>query len=53
MVFTGLSIQIARLRSQNKKGTYLQDKNTCAGILAGKWEEGLNASKGASLQTLQ
>ena len=34
MVFTGLSIQIARFHSQSRGGAYAWDKNTYAGTLA-------------------
>ena len=35
MVFTGLSVQIARFHSQSRRRAYGQDKcNTCAGTLA-------------------
>ena len=34
MVFTGLSIQIARFHSHSRRGAYARVKNTCAGTLA-------------------
>ena len=34
MVFTGLSIQIARFHSHRRRGAYARVKNTCAGTLA-------------------
>ena len=34
MIFTGLSIQIARFHSQSRGGLFARDKNTYAGTLA-------------------
>ena len=34
IVFTGLSIQIARFHSHSRRGAYARVKNTCAGTLA-------------------
>ena len=36
MVFTGLSIQIARFHSHSRRGAYARVKNTSAGTLAEK-----------------
>ena len=33
MVFTGVSIQIARFHSHSRRGAYARVKNTCAGTL--------------------
>ena len=34
VVFTGLSVQIARFHSHSRRGAYVWVKNTCAGTLA-------------------
>ena len=43
MVFTGLSIQIARFHSHSRRGAYARVKNTCAGTLAENGRGGRNS----------